>query len=337
MNGLSLQDLSDLIGNRFNKQILQRLETGEAKPDSETISLLSKALKLPPDYFFRETTVNLKELSFRKLKKLSAKEQEKVVAQTIDYLERYIELENLLSIDNKISFLPKGYVVKDENDVADAAITLHKKWKLGEDPLPNILEMLEENQIKVFQTKADKSFSGMSTILNKQIAVIVLNHNEEIPLVRRRFTALHELAHLYLNLSPFDEKRAEKLCDHFAACMLLLPFKLKEILGENRGNILMKELYFIAEQYGISLSAIAYHAFRTGIISASYHKFFMIQYNRYKTRGKEFHVYSGKEKTERFLQLLFRAVAEEIISTSKGAALNNQKLADFRELLDTSV
>ena len=243
----------------------------------------------------------------------------------------------MLGIDNHISFFPKSYKIKKIEDVENAAIDLRKSWKLGEDPLPNIAEMLEENNIKVYLLNADKSFSGMSTVLNDKIGVIVLNQNDEIPVVRRRFSALHELAHLYLDLSTFDEKEIEKMCDYFAAAMLLPAGKIKDALGEKRTNIVMKELYIIAGQYGISLSAIAYRAFSLEIISASYHKFFMINYNRYKTKEKEFGVYNGKELPIRFLQLLIRAVAEEVISTNKAAALNNQKLGDFREILDSAV
>ena len=43
--------------------------------------------------------------------------------------------------------------------------------------------------------------------------------------------------------------------------------------------------------------------------------------------------YIGEEKSNRFIQLLFRALAEELISISKAAALNNQTLAEFREKL----
>ena len=334
MNGFSLQDLSDAIGNRLNKQLIQRLETGEAKPDSEIISLLGNALKVTSDYFFRDATVSLEDLTFRKLKKLPAKEQEKVKAQTVDFLERYLELEDMLGLNNHIPFKPKGYKVSNAADAEAAAIQLRKHLKLGEDPLPDVIEMLEENNIKVFLLDADKSFSGMSTIIKNRIGVIVLNQNPEIPLVRRRFSALHELAHLYLDLSAFSEKEYEKLCDWFAAAMLLPASRIKEHLGEKRTNIVMRELYIIAGQYGISLAAIAYRALNLGIITPSYHKFFMIKYNQYKTKEKEFNVYLGKENSERFLQLLIRAVAEEVISTTKAAALNNQKLGAFREILD---
>lgn len=336
MNGFSLQDLSDKINNRLNKQAVNRLETGEAKPDSETISLLSKALHVTMDYFFRESSVALDDVRFRKLKKLPVKEQEKVIGKTIEYLERYLELEDLLGIENTLKFKPKSVKIKDAADVEIEAENLRKKWKLGEDPLYNIVEMLEENNIKVFQVNVDRSFSGMSTVIKDKVAVIVLNESPEIPVARKRFTALHELAHLYLDLSSFDEKESERMCDIFASAMLLPANKLREYLGNKRSQVIMKELYIIGEQYGITMSAIMYKAFNLGIISASYHKFFMIKYNQYKTKEKEFEVYNGKEKSERFLQLLIKAVAEEIISTTKAAALNNQKLGDFREILDNS-
>lgn len=337
MKGFSLQDLSDAIENQINKQALNRLENGEADPDSATISLLSKALKVNSDYFFRESSVSLSDIKFRKLKKLTVKEQEKVTAQTMDFLERYLELENLLGIDGTMKFKYHGCKIKTAADVEQAAYGLRKDWKLGEDPLPNIVEMLEENNIKVFTVDVDKSFSGMSTVIDNSIAVTVLNINNEIPLVRRRFTALHELAHLYLDLSAFDDKECEKICDLFAAAMLIPEAKLRQYLGDKRSKVLITELEMIAGQYGISMSAIMYRAFNLGIITASYHKFFMINYNRFNTKAKEFKVYNGREHSDRFLQLLIRAVAEEIISTTKAAALYNQKLGDFREILDNGI
>lgn len=40
--------------------------------------------------------------------------------------------------------------------------------------------------------------------------------------------------------------------------------------------------------------------------------------------------YEGQEKSSRFHQLIFRALGEELISMSKAASLNNQKLAEFQ-------
>ena len=337
MMGFSLQDLSDALGNRLNKQALQRLESGQTSPDSETISQLANILRLPADYFFRITIVQLDDLRFRKLKKLPVREQEKVQASTVDFLERYLELEDILGISAKLSFRPKAFKITSTADIERAATQLRKDWKLGEDPLPNILEMLEENNVKVYLLDADHGFSGMSTMLANGMAVIVLNQHQDIPLVRLRFSALHELAHLYLDLSGFDHKQVEKLCDAFASAMLLPASKIRESLGGHRTQLFLKELAIIAGQYGISLAAIAYRAFSLDIISAPYHKYFMIRYNRDRIREKEFSVYAGREKAQRFLQLLIRAVAEEVISTSKAASLYNQKLGDFRALLDNAI
>ena len=337
MKGFSLQELSDAVNSKWNKQFLNRLEAGEAKPDSEILSSLSKALDVTNDYFFREVSVSLEDIRFRKLKKLPAKEQEKVIHKTMEYLERYLELENLLGIDTAISFKPKNKKINKPEDVEQAASDLRKLWGIGNDAIFNVIEMLEEHHIKVLPLVVDTAFSGMSTIIKNSVAVAVLNDSIEIPIVRKRFTALHELAHLYLDLSAFDEKESEKLCDKFAGAMLLPAEKLKQYFGNKRTQVIMKELYMIASDYGISLAAIMYRALNLDIISPAYHKFFMINYNRYKTKEKEFDVYSGKEESDRFLQLLIKAVAEEVISTSKAAALNNQKLGDFREILDNSV
>jgi Zn-dependent peptidase ImmA (M78 family)/DNA-binding XRE family transcriptional regulator len=336
MNGFSLQDLSDSIGNVLSKQALSRFESGDSLPDSKMLNTLCKTLNVSPDYFFKEATVQLQHIEFRKLKKLPVKEQEKVTSRTVEYLERYLELEDLLGLPGAIDMNPRSFKITNTAEVEEAARRIRADWKLGDDSLFNITEMLEEHNIKVYKLDVDKSFSGMSTIVDNRVAVIVLNDNSEIPLVRKRFTALHELGHLYMDLSAYTEKEAEKICDAFAGAMLLPADKLKGYFGAKRTQVFTKELMMIAELYGISLSAIMYRALHLNIISPSYHKFFMINYNRYNTKAKEFDIYSGTEKSDRFLQLTIKAVADEVITTSKAAALNNQKLGDFREILDNT-
>jgi Zn-dependent peptidase ImmA (M78 family) len=302
-----------------------------------------KPAKRPPmtlfwvsrDYFFRGGPLQLERVEFRKLKKLPVKDQERVTSQTAEYLERYLELEDLLGIDNQPDFSTHSYTIRSNQHVEAAAAWLRNNWNLGEDALPNVMDMLETHHIKVISLEADPSFSGMSTLVQGK-AVIVLNNHPKIPIVRKRFTALHELAHLFLNLEGFAEKEAEKFCDAFAGALLLPEKRLREFFGNKRTQVFTKELVMIAGQYGISMAAIMYRALSLGIISPSYHKFFMIQYNRYNTRDREFTVYSGNEKNDRFLQLLISAVAGEVITTSKAAALYNQKLGDFRNILDST-
>lgn len=340
MNGLSLQELSNKLNNQISKQDLNRLETGIQLPDSKIISSLANVLNVTMDYFFKEQLLTLDRVEFRKLTKLPVKEQERIKGRTSDFLERYFELENLLGNAKEAPFKYQCFKINKanyKNDIEDAATKMRTSvLKIGSDPIYNIVELLEENGIKVFSIESELSFSGMSTCINNSTMVVVFNDLSSIPLVRKRFTLLHELAHLYLDLSDFDEKQSEKICDAFAGALLLPSEKLIEYFGGKRTTVFINELRNIKEYYGISLSAIMYRAMALDLVSEHYHRYFMILYNQtYKKQEGE--GYKGKEESKRFIQLLMRAVAQEIISTTKAASLNNQKLGDFREqFLDAS-
>ncbi|WP_245189514.1 ImmA/IrrE family metallo-endopeptidase [Lunatimonas salinarum] len=85
------------------------------------------------------------------------------------------------------------------------------------------------------------------------------------------------------------------------------------------------------QQYGISMQALVYRAKDLGLISENYLKQFYIVFTQLGYRSSEPVAYEGVEHSNRFSQLLFRALAEEFISISKAAALKNQKLAEFRK------
>ena len=142
---------------------------------------------------------------------------------------------------------------------------------------------------------------------------------------------------LFLDLESFEEKESERFCDQFAGAMLLPGKKINDYFGGKRVKVFTNELKMIKQHYGISLVAIMYRAKAFDLVSDHYLKFFMINYNKfYKKQEKD--GYNGKEESTRFIQLLIRAVAQEIITSSKAASLNNQVLGDFRkQYLDNAV
>ena len=330
MNGLSLQDLSDKLDNQISKQALNKYESGLSVPDIDLLSKLSKILNVSQEYFFRSNNLELGNLTFRKLSKLSAKDQDKVVYKTKDFLERYLELEDILGINSFFDNPLKNFIITSYADIEYAAEKIRSEWNLGQGPLFNAIELLEDLKIKVFEINEDEAFSGMSTWVGNKIPIIVLNKNKNIPLDRIRFTALHELGHLVLNLDNFSEKDQESFCHAFAGAMLIPKLRLINELGGIRRNIYLNELIALKKQYGISIQAMIYRAKQLNLISESYYKFFMITFSKSGYRKKEPSEYPGLEQSNRFKQLLLRAVAEELISTSKGASLNNQKLSAFR-------
>src|ERR1700748_2050798 len=102
MKGWSLQELADHISVPITKQALNKYEKNEMKPTSEVLLALSKALDVKLDYFLREPKIMLEQVEFRKKKRLPAKQEESIKEKVRDFLERYLEVEQLLNI--KIEF-----------------------------------------------------------------------------------------------------------------------------------------------------------------------------------------------------------------------------------------
>ena len=208
---------------------------------------------------------------------------------------------------------------------------MRKEWNLGLDPIFNLIELLEDNNIKVIEIDDADGFDGLSAWANGgKIPVIVLNNCNLKSLDRKRFTALHELAHLLMNFEGLTENQKEKYCHYFAAAMLMPKETLEKEVGKSRSKLLLPELGAIKKQYGISMQAIAYRLKDLEIITESYFKQFMFFINQSGYKIEEPYPYEGQEQSSRFHQLLFRALGEELISMSKAASLNNQKLAEFR-------
>lgn len=333
MSGLTLDALAALLDHRVSKQALNKYEQGTAKPDPGLLLPLCEALEVRPDYFTRSKKVDLVHYSFRKLVKLQKRDQSIAVEKTRDALERYLELEEILGIESTFEKNIPGLEapVTTPEAAEKAADRVREYFHLGDDPLFNIVEILEDKGIRVIEIEVDDAFNGMSTYIDDRIPVIVVNSRLDAKLDRKRFTLLHELAHLVLRFDPeMEEKQEERLCDAFAGAMLLPGVKVKEMLGSHRSALIWNELVLIKELYGISIRAILYRARQHGIITDYDLTSKMAELSRFYGRKDEPGRYKGVEKAVRFRQLLLRAIAEDIITTSKAAALDNKKLADFR-------
>lgn len=332
MKGFSLQDLANKIEGKLSRQALHRYEKGEVIPDNEKINLLSKALDVNPDFFFRSTTVELGEIEYRKLSKMPRKEASIIKEKTKEYLSRYLELEEILGLGVEFENPLKNIgIITSYEQVNKAANQLREYWSLGEGAIFNVVELLEDKNIKVVKLDVDEDFDGLQTFVNGTIPVVAYNVKKTNKPDRIRLTLLHELAHLLLTFGNITLKQKETLCYQFAGAVLLPEKTLKAELGEHRNKLSINELGNIKKQYGISMQAIVMRAKDCGIINEHYTKQFFFLINQMNWRVDEPVEYSGVEGSNRFEQLLFRALIEEQISMSKAASLNNQTLAEFRK------
>ena len=329
MAGFSQQNLADKLNNIISKQAISKYEKGEMLPDSQVLLKLADVLNVKPDYFFRKPVVKLSEIEFRKRSKLSIKEENSIKEKTIDFLEKYLELENLLGIDEPFRIPVKNNIISSHEHIENITVDLRKAWDLGLNPVPNVLEMLEDRGVKVFELNTSDKFDGFSSIV-KDIPVIVLN--KKLDPIRKRFTALHELGHLILKFDENKEHhRREKLCHSFAGAFLIPKSIFFREFGKHRSSISLPELIAVKEYFGISVQALMMRARVLNIISESRLINFFIYVRKNRLQNEEtWGEYTVKEKSSRYHQLVFQAASEQIISISKAAELENITISEFR-------
>lgn len=342
MAGLSLQDLETKLEKVVSRQALHKYEQGKMKPDSQVLIALSNVLNVPVDYFYSIPTVHveLKNISYRKYSsKISKTEQVSVEEKAKENCERYLELEHLINPSEKPEYFTYDKIIENADDAENAAKKLREVWKLGYDPIPDVVEMLEDKGYKVIELDAPDGFDGMKADVDgKKIIVLKKSVKQGEDVVRKRFTALHELAHHSLKFSTkLTEKEEETLC-HTFACAVLYPADMaKKGLSKDRFHFYQNELVLIKERWGISFPAIFSRALHLGIITNFIYRRFNIGYRERGLHLNEPGKFMSKEKPVRLERLIYMGLSKEIISVNEAAFFAGKTVGEFRKQLQQLV
>lgn len=330
--GYSQDELVKAINNAVSKNAISKYEKGKMLPTSNILIQLSKALNISIDYFFRPIKYKNCELKFEYRKtcsKIKKSDESRIENYVIDYFERYSELEELIKENYKFINPLNNNFIKGQNDIEEKAKNLRNKWKLGNDPVTNLIDMLEDEGIKIIELNEDDSFSGISGKINGNLVIAI---NKNMPSDRKRFDVLHELAHLIFTFDEaLSQKEIEKLCHKFASSFLIAKEILTRELGQNRNNLTLEELKYLKSYFGASIGAIVYRAFDLGIVSESFKIDFFKKWNQWGYRKNEPGEYRIQEEPTRFKNLLIRALAENYISFSKASNLANKNIYDLKK------
>lgn len=332
MAGMSLQDLSDSLTNKVSKQALSKYEQGEMNPTPQVLLAIARALQVKPDYFLKKKSLELGKVLFRKKASLSKRDEDMVVEKVRDYVERYLELEQIMDVQYEFQNPLKDFPIQIKENIVNAAETLRNAWSLGDDPIPNLVEMLELKGIKVILLNEADIIDGLAVFTASGIPVVVVNTLNK-PIERIRFTIIHELAHLLLKLDAVadNEKKEEEWCHYFASSFLLPTHMLRKLIGGQRTYIHINELIKIKEYYGMSIRAILHRLHTIGIISPNYYKRWMVFMNNTYGAKEEPGSYKGEEASKGFDLLIARGISEGIISLSKAASLSNTDINKLRK------
>ncbi|MHC5354510.1 helix-turn-helix domain-containing protein [Myroides sp. LJL115] len=332
LNAMSLQELADLVG--VSKQMISKYENGSSMPSSKTLIQLAKSLKVRVDYFFTPSSIELGEVNFRKKSTLSIKKINALKEQIKMKLSNYLEIENILQIDNSFTNPLCKKKVKSLDDIEQVVRDLRNEWDIGYDPIHNIIQLLEDKEIKVIEIdETQDNFDGLASVVSDKYLVIVVNKNFNVE--RKRFTLLHELGHLLLDLPLCDNNLEEQICNRFASEFLFPRLMVIREFGLKRVDISFKELVEVQRKYGISIRAIIYRLKDCKVWSeqrvVGFYK--KINYNPNLRLEVDAQRFQTPEVSNRYEQLVYRAFSQELISSSKAASLLN---ISVKEVLENS-
>jgi Zn-dependent peptidase ImmA (M78 family) len=334
--GYSLQEVAEKIG--VSKQMINKYEKGDSIPSSDKLIAFSKLFGQKVDYFFRKPEVQIGEINFRKKSKFSNKKINSLKEEIRVQIENYLYIENICNLNSSFLNPLSEYVINSKPDVIEATNLLRKAWNIGNDTIHNIIQLLEDKEIKVIEVAEETSlFDGLATVVDGKYYVIVVN--KSMPIERKRFTILHELAHLLLNLNHLVEKEQESFCHSFASEMLLAQRNVIVEFGDKRNNISFNELKNIQEKYGISISAIIYKLGEIKIISNEKVTGFYKRLNSDHSlkQAVEMSRFEGDESSNRYENLVSRAVSEEFISLSKASSLLQLSIDELKDKISINI
>jgi Zn-dependent peptidase ImmA (M78 family)/transcriptional regulator with XRE-family HTH domain len=353
MAGMSMEDLAGQLGGLVTKQAISKYEQGQMMPSPEVLERLVEVLKIATwgaspllqreapgmdvlsepsspinehiaaladrraRYLLAwESDAAVNEIKFRAGEKLSAKTESALKFRIADHLQRYLELESVLGTPAAFDDPARNLPARTGADVEGAAGEVRKRWDLGSGPIVNLLGLLEDKGIKVYEARGIEGFEGLSGRFGVRPFVAV---SMDFPADRIRFTAAHELGHVLCDFSANESPESE--CHAFGAAFLLPRAALEKTFTPSRRKVTLGELGEIKESYGISLQAIMYRAHGLGLVSDRQLRAFR---ETIKAKGwvvEEPVAYTGRERATRFRRLLHYAVAAGIMDVARAAEL----------------
>lgn len=328
MARMSQQQLADCVG--VSKMAVSKYESGQMMPGVEVIQKLGDVLGVRLEFLLRRPPQLDIKPTYRKHARLGIRDEEAVIAEIREWLERYLAAESLFPPDEVRGFaLPAGFpfMVKHLQDAETAAESLRQAWQLGEAaPIENLTELLEEQGIKVGLVHGGDDFDACTFWVNDSIPVIAVK--QSTPGDRERFNLAHELGHIVLEVAP--EMDEEKVAHRFAGAFLAPRRAAYRELGNVRHSLDWLELRMLKQKYGLSMAAWLYRARDLGILSeADSHS----QWLKFSARGwrKEEPEKLPPESPGRMTRLVHRLLAEDVISRARARELLGERFELFVE------
>ena len=339
--GMTLQGLAAEVSPPVSAQAISKYEAGKMMPSSSVLVGLGKVLNVSLDFLMGAQVAELQGVEFRKHSGTSAQDRARAEAIVTEMVEDYLAIEDILDLDPA----PDAFrdvrtdVIASLDEAEGKAAALRVAWNLGNDPIPSMTRLLEERGIKVIEADLPERFDGLACSVRRadgrpDVDVIVVSSRTNVE--RKRFNLAHELAHRVIRSVSDPNLRLEAAMNRFAAAFLVPADHLREEVGGPRHAVIWHELVRLKQFYGISAAAMLIR-FRDAVgLPDSVVQYAFRTYARGWRTGEPEPIRDGEgfaafEKPVRFENLVYRALAEELISPARASQLLKRPLTFIEE------
>ncbi len=288
-NGMTISDVAQALN--VSNQSISQFENNKTEPKQENVFRLSNLLGFPREYFYEKDNmeVSIGNTYFRSLTSTSKKER-KAQVEKVRLLAKLYE-----GIQSYIKFPEFDLEPQDNANPEALAEYVRDKWKLGNKPIYNLIDVMEKHGVIISNAFEENShidaYSHVEVIGNQSVPIVVLGY--ETTLFRQQFNAAHELGHILTDgvyeldeLSKAEYKDMEKFMNHFAGALLIPRDLLLQDLGGS-GKTDVRYYIQLKKKYLVSAQALIVRANQIGAITTNQYQYLMKQISMNNFRKKE--------------------------------------------------
>lgn len=276
---LTARALATAIG--VSPVTISRLENGVHTPEEDTIAAIVRVLDFPRAFFFADDCDEMpaEAASFRSLTSMTARERDAALAAgSLAYLfHDWVEAR---------FNLPEPAVPDLGGEAAPdaAAQAVRTAWGLGQQPIPDMVKLLESKGVRVFSLCEDTKNVDAFSCWRNGTPFVFLNTYKSTE--RSRFDAAHELGHLVMHKhgAPQDSRQAENEANQFASSLLM---PADDVCSRIRHITALDELVHAKKRWGVSVAALTYRLHKLNIVSEWQNRNLYIEMGRHGYRTKE--------------------------------------------------
>lgn len=268
ISGIQLAEMSGITA-----VTISRIESGQTRsPDSDTVGALAQALGYPADFF--EIEVDPEELdpetvSFRSLKKMSAKERDAALCAGTLGLELYDWVQKHYNLPK-----PDLLDLSSLDDSEGAARLVRQHWGIGDRPIGNVLKLLESKGVRVLSLAENNDNVDAYSFWRDEKPFVFLNTCKSAE--HSIFDSTHELGHLVMHkhAGPRPTKSAEIEANQFGAAFLMPENDIKASMP--RRGISVNLIINAKKRWRVSAMALTVRLNQLGFLSDWQYRSFCI-------------------------------------------------------------